>query len=163
MLERIQTFFQSLNIARPSSEFSPDDPKIAIVALCLQVMEADGRVEASEKAKLRSVLKSHFDLDDGRINDLVKAARSVESEAVDYYRFTSSIKWALDEEQRIELIGILWDIAYADGERSELEDNAIWRIAELLGISGRDRIIMRQQAQARTIAPASEPESSSEG
>jgi len=38
---------------------------------------------------------------------------------------------------------------YADGERSEMEDDAIWRIAELLGVSARERIQKRQEAARR--------------
>jgi len=64
---------------------------------------------------------------------------------VDYYRFTTDIRRHLNEQERVELIGILWDIVYADGERNEMEDNVIWRIAELLGVSVRDRVLQRQQ------------------
>jgi uncharacterized tellurite resistance protein B-like protein len=44
---------------------------------------------------------------------------------------------------------MLWEIAYADGKRSEMEDHVIWRIADLLGVSGRDRIIKRQEVAAK--------------
>ncbi len=44
---------------------------------------------------------------------------------------------------------MLWEIVYADGKRSEMEDHAIWRIADLLGVSGRDRLLKRQEAAAK--------------
>ncbi|MNL74576.1 Tellurite resistance protein TerB [compost metagenome] len=69
---------------------------------------------------------------------------------MDYYRFTTDIRRHLDETKRVELIGILWDIVYADGERSEMEDHVIWRIADLMGVSVRDRVLQRQQAATRT-------------
>jgi uncharacterized tellurite resistance protein B-like protein len=34
----------------------------------------------------------------------------------------------------------MWQIVYADGRVSEFESNLIWRAADLLGISSRDRI-----------------------
>ena len=77
------------------------------------------------------------------------AGLEAESTAVDYFRFTSDLKRHLNTEQRLELIGILWDIVYADGERSEMEDHVIWRIADLLGVSSRERIQKRQEAAAR--------------
>jgi uncharacterized tellurite resistance protein B-like protein len=55
----------------------------------------------------------------------------------------------LSEEQRIALIGLLWEVVYADGERSEMEDHAIWRIADLLGVSGRERIMKRQEVAVK--------------
>ena len=55
----------------------------------------------------------------------------------------------MTEEQEAELIEILWEIVYADGERSELEDNIVWRVAELLGVPRRVRIMKRQEVVAR--------------
>jgi DnaJ-domain-containing protein 1 len=51
--------------------------------------------------------------------------------------------------RRAALIRVLWDVAYADGELHELEDNTLWRVAELIGVDRRDRIAMRQEAARR--------------
>lgn len=151
MFERFQDFLQTLTSdrSRPRGEFQPDDPRIAVAALCIQVMEADGKVDAREKKKLRDLLQEQYGLERRQLDALIAAGEEAESEAVDYFHFTAELKRHLDEEQRLELIGILWDIVYADGERSELEDHAIWRIADLLGVSGRQRIMKRQEAAAR--------------
>lgn len=149
MLDRLQAFFQSVMQDRPKSIFAPDDPRIAVAALCLQVMEADGVVRDSERTKLREILKQQYDLDGTELDDLIAAGQSAESEAVDYYRFTTELKRQLNEEQRQQLVGLLWDIVYADGTRSEMEDHAIWRVADLLGVSGRERIVQRQEAAER--------------
>jgi uncharacterized tellurite resistance protein B-like protein len=34
---------------------------------------------------------------------------------------------------------------FADGVVNELEDNMVWRTAELLGVSSRDRMILRKR------------------
>lgn len=150
MLERLQSFFQSLTQSREDEPaFAPDDPRVSVAALCLQVMEADGVVHDAERLKLRDLLREQYALDEHSIDALLAESRKVESEAVDYYRFTSELKRTLDESQRTQLVGILWDIVHADGTRSEMEDHAIWRIADLLGVSGRDRVHERQEAQAR--------------
>ena len=47
----------------------------------------------------------------------------------------------------------MWEIVFADGELHELEDHTLWRIAELIGVDRRDRILARQKAQAQ--APGS--------
>lgn len=149
MFERFQAFFQNLTADTPKSSFAPDDPRIAVAALCMQVMEADGQIKDSEKKRLRTLLKDQYGLDGKQLDALIAAGQEAESDAVDYYRFTSDLKRHLDTEQRLELIGILWDIVYADGERSEMEDDAIWRIAELLGVPARERIQKRQEAAKR--------------
>ncbi|KQO73755.1 TerB family tellurite resistance protein [Rhizobium sp. Leaf262] len=146
MFDRIQSFFQNLAHGGSSEDFAPDDLRVAIAALCFQVMEADGTVSNVERQRLRQLLQEHYQLSAGKLDALMDAGREAGREAVDYYRFTADIRRHLDEDKRIELIGILWDIVYADGERNEMEDHVIWRVADLLGVSVRDRVLQRQQA-----------------
>ncbi|CAN7244747.1 TerB family tellurite resistance protein [Ensifer sp. ENS07] len=148
MFERLRTFLDGLT--GPAKRIEHGDPRVAVIALCFQVMEADGRILASERRKMRKVIKEHYKLDDASLSALIAAGETAESEAIDFYQFTAELKRHLSEEQRVELVGMLWDVVYADGERSEMEDHVIWRIADLLGVSGRDRVLQRQEAAARS-------------
>jgi hypothetical protein len=50
---------------------------------------------------------------------------------------------------------MMWKIAYADGSVNEFEDNIIWRVADLLGVSSRQRVELRRQiATDRAAAPS---------
>jgi uncharacterized tellurite resistance protein B-like protein len=40
---------------------------------------------------------------------------------------------------------MMWELVYADGEVTEFEDNVLWRAADLLGISSRDRIDLKRK------------------
>ena len=44
---------------------------------------------------------------------------------------------------------MMWSIAYADGDVDELEDNVVWRVAELLGVSASQRIGLRQRIESQ--------------
>jgi uncharacterized tellurite resistance protein B-like protein len=151
MFDRILDFFQDLTGDRPHDEFAPDDPRVAFAALCFQVMEADGRVSDSERTRLQDLLRQRYQLDKSHLQTLMEAGRTAGSEAVDYYRFTSDLKRHLGPDECVELVGVLWDLVYADGERSEMEDHVIWRIADLLGVSSRDRVMERQKVAERTM------------
>ncbi|QLF68676.1 TerB family tellurite resistance protein [Peteryoungia desertarenae] len=148
MLDRLQTFFQSLT-AQPKDRSATDDPLLSVAALCFQVMEADGAILDEEREKLKSILTQTYGVDERRLISLMEAAQLAESEAVDYYRFTNDLKRHLEPHERENLIGILWDIVYADGVRSEMEDHVIWRIADLLGVSNRERVNQRMEAASR--------------
>lgn len=154
MFDRLQSLFQSLTQRRSSAAFTPDDPRVAVAALCLQVMEADGVVHRAEKEKLRNLLKESYGLSEGDLEALIAAGKRAENEAIDYYRFTTDLKRHLDEEERRQLIAALWDLVYSDGKRSEIEDHVVWRIADLLGVSNREQILERQEAAARASKTA---------
>lgn len=154
MFERLQNFLASLS-GDDKPAFDADDPRVAVMALCIQVMEADGKVLDVEKKALRARFREFYGgVGEAELDALVAAGSDAESEAIDFFRFTSELKRQLTEEQRIGLIGLLWEIVYADGDRSEMEDHAIWRIADLLGVSGRERIMKRQEVAGRIGAAA---------
>ena len=44
---------------------------------------------------------------------------------------------------------MMWELVYADGQVSEFEDNVVWRAADLLGVSSRDRIDLKHRVAAR--------------
>ena len=80
---------------------------------------------------------------------LFRSGEKAEREAIDLYAFTSVIKRRLNEASRVEFIELMWEMVYADGVVHELEDNIVWRVAELIGVGQHDRIAMRQRVQAR--------------
>jgi uncharacterized tellurite resistance protein B-like protein len=99
----------------------------------------------SERDKLHAVIKRHFALDDAATDELIAKATEAEHESVDLYHFTHMLNNALDEPGRARIIEMMWEIVFADGKRDELEDNLLWRAADLLGVSQRERIELRQR------------------
>jgi uncharacterized tellurite resistance protein B-like protein len=62
----------------------------------------------------------------------------------------------LDASGRQKIIEMMWEIAFADGVVHELEENIVARVAELLGVSPRDRVRLRHAAAAeRERSPVS--------
>lgn len=151
MLTALRQFISRLHL-RPEGEhgFSADDHRLAIAALLVHAVSIDGVVDEAEKSTIRKVLQREFDLSDAETRELVAEARERDDEAVDLYGFTSVLKRALDEKGRRRSVEMLWEIVYADGEVHEFEDNLVWRVAELLGVSRRERLrLKRRVAKAR--------------
>ncbi|MGH6783902.1 MAG: TerB family tellurite resistance protein, partial [Sphingomicrobium sp.] len=118
------------------------------------VMLVDGAASDAEHRVLHAVLQSQFDLDDAAIAELIEAATAADREAIDLYQFTSLINRSLDEDGRRRIVEMMWQLVYADGHVNEFEDNVIWRAADLLGLSSRERIGLRQRIAAERAAAA---------
>ena len=101
----------------------------------------DGKVDLAERRELQRIIKERFGLDAMAAAELTALAEQSDREAIYFYHFTSVLKRALDDGERLKIVEMLWDIAFADGAVHELEENTIWRIAELLGVSTRDRVL----------------------
>jgi uncharacterized tellurite resistance protein B-like protein len=122
------------------AHFEHNDYRLAAAALLVHAAAIDGNISDVERNKLHAVIKSRFDLDEAETATLVVEATEAENEAIDLYHFTSLINRALDESGRRRVVEMMWEIVYADGRISEFESNLIWRAADLLGISSRERI-----------------------
>ncbi|CAG1013828.1 hypothetical protein RHIZO_04613 [Rhizobiaceae bacterium] len=146
MIDRLLAFLKDLPGGTVAADNDRDNPRVAAAALMVHLMDADGLRLDAEVGSLREALTNLFGVTDGDLERLVEAGEKADSEAVDLYAFTSVIKRHLDAEARGALVGILWDVVYADGERHELEDNLVWRIAELIGVDSRERIELRRRA-----------------
>ena len=145
MFEQFQKFIQGLGAEEPRSSYERDDPRVAAAALFFHVIDADGIVEPVELDKVKELLERRYGVDGAELQKLIDAGQQAEDESIDFYAFTSVLKRHLDAEQRVQFIELLWELVYADGVRQELEDNVVWRVAELLGVSDRDRVLMRQR------------------
>ena len=130
---------------RHPSQFADDDYRLAAAALLVHAAAIDGDMSQAERDKLHALVKRRFGLDDGAADELIDKATVAEQEAVDLYHFTSLLNRTLDEEGRARIIEMMWEIVYADGRRDELEDNLLWRSADLLGVPPRQRIELRQR------------------
>ena len=126
------------------ARFGPDDIRVAAAALMVHVATLDGDLTPTERGKLRDLLKTRFKLDEAATAELIEAAVAADREAIDFYQFTSLLMRMLDEEQRRRIIAMMWEMVFADGSVTEFEDNVIWRVADLLGVSNRERIELRR-------------------
>ncbi len=150
MLQAISDWIAKLSHAGEGDDtFSGADPRLSVAAILVHIVAVDGVVTSDERRRLREVLKAHYGLTDAETETLVDEATQRDDDAVDLYGFTSVLKRDLDEEQRKEVVELMWEMVFADGEVSEFEDNVVWRVAELIGVSTRDRMLLRQRIEAR--------------
>jgi uncharacterized tellurite resistance protein B-like protein len=108
------------------------------------VIAVDGVVSTPEREKLSEGLMRRYQLDRQGVRKLIADAETADNEAIDLYGFTSILKQHLDIPERERIIELMWTVVYADGVVHEFEDNIIWRVAELLGVSSQARIRLKQ-------------------
>jgi uncharacterized tellurite resistance protein B-like protein len=121
------------------------DFRVATAALLVHAATVDGDMSEVERDKLQSLLKQRFELDNSAASVLIEEGVAADDKAVDLYHFTHLLNERLDDNDRLRMIEMMWTLAYADAAVSEFEDNLIWRVADLLGVSSTERIALRQR------------------
>src|ERR1700748_3964539 len=156
MLEGLRQFIADVvSPAHGDRKFDDTGFRLAATALLIHVISIDGEPSEVEKRKLHSLLESHFKLDPGTADELIASATLVEGEAVDLYHFTSVIMRSVNDEGRLRIVEMMWELGYADGEVSEFGGNVVVLGADLLAVSSRDRIDLKHRVAARQPVPAS--------
>src|SRR4029079_12195618 len=123
--------------------------RLASAALLVSAASIDGNFDQDERRTLKTLLQTRYGLSDGDVRKLMSAAGEEEHEAVDIYSFRSHLCRELDQEGRKLIVEMLWEVALADGVVHEFEANFGARAGELLGVSARDRVLLRKAVESR--------------
>ncbi len=134
---------------RPARNLREEELQLAAAALLVRASVIDGQVDPVERRKLKALLQERFDLGGDEVRRLLDEADARELESIDLYRFTSVLCRELDQDGRKRIVEMLWEVVLADGVVHEFESNLVWRTAELLGVSTRDRVTLRQAVASR--------------
>ena len=120
--------------AAPGDE-GPRDVVIAACALLLEMARIDDEFSEAEREQIVSALETHFGLSEESAGRLLEAAGRELDESVDLWRFASRINDSCSEEEKIEIIEMIWRLVYTDGTLEEHEDYLIHKLSRLLRLS----------------------------
>ena len=132
----------------PPAALSAQDAEVAIAALLVRIARADDHYGEVEKHRIDQVLARRRGLDAAEAAERRAAAEMIEAEAPDTVRFTRTIKDRIELADRHDVLAAMWEVAYADGERSADEETLVRLVAGLLGINDRDSGLIRQRVMA---------------
>ena len=122
--------------------------QLAAAVLMVEVVRADGRMDASERAAALAALRRRFDLTPEALDTLLDQAQDSARSAYDYQQFTSRINDAFNHDDKVRLVEALWQIAYADAHIDANENHAINKIAGLLHVTHGEYIAAKMRAKA---------------
>ena len=123
--------------------------RLAAAALLVEAAKLDGAFDGMERVKIAMLLKDRFGMAGSDVAELIEAA-DVETElAGGLYGFTKEVRGNFDHAERISMIEMLWEVAYADGSLHDYESNMLRRVAGLLYVTDRESGEARKRVLAR--------------
>ena len=146
MLNRIRALFSG---RVPEASKASADPKLAAAVLLVDAARADESYSDVDRERVAAILKHRFHLSDEEVASLQALAEERAEESVNLHGFTSQVKDNWSEDERIGLIELLWEVAYADGQIHAYEDHLVRRVAGLIYVTDRDRGEARKRVAER--------------
>lgn len=118
-----------------SSDQRSDAIRKATAVLMLDVALADKAFDGSELEHLLTIAERHFGLGPDEAAELVDTAKQEAEELVSLHEFTHLLHHNLTENEKAVIVGMLWQIAYADGHLDKYENALVLKISDLLYVS----------------------------
>ena len=149
MLDALKSLFNRTEDTPETSDTAQDDLHMAAAVLMVDAATMDGEFDDTERSAITAILERHFGLSSDEVSRLLALAEAEHQDANHLQGYTRTIKDDFSENQRLELIELLWEVVYADGQLHAYEANLLRRIGGLLYVSDRDRGDARKRVMER--------------
>ena len=147
MLSKIKQLIDECFQDNQTEEAHEHGLELSTAVLLVEVAKSDMDIGGHELEKIREILTKTFHLSDEEIEQIMEDAHVQSSEALSLYDFTRVINDNCSGEERKGVIGLMWQVAHADGRIDKYEDYIIRKVADLLYVKHSDFIQMKHQGQ----------------
>jgi uncharacterized tellurite resistance protein B-like protein len=126
-----------------------EELRLAAAALLVVAARMDGEFGEPERGTVQGLLERHFSLASEEARELLEVAEAAAMRSTQLFAFTETVKNGYAPEERIAMIEMLWEVAYADGELHDYEANLLRRVAGLIHVpdpvsgAARKRVLAR--------------------
>jgi uncharacterized tellurite resistance protein B-like protein len=135
-------------LKEPAPQRRPD-LRLSVAVLLLEAARQDDQFDPSERAMIEKLLTKQFALSPQECAQLIAAGEARSSQMVQLHGHTSDVIEQMTPDERVHLIEMLWEVAYADGVLDPEEDLLIRRVAGLIYVTDRERVLARQRVVGR--------------
>ena len=146
MISFLKSLLSENNASKPATQ---DEAHIATAALLIEAALSDDDYQDVERDAIVKVLVRHYKISEDDARSLVQEAEKAQAASEQLFYFTRTVKDSFPIETRVQMIEMLWEVAYADGTLSKFEANLVRRVAGLIYVSDRDRGDARKRVVTR--------------
>jgi uncharacterized tellurite resistance protein B-like protein len=126
-----------------------DEKHLAAAVLLVEAATQDDDFADNERHAIRQILQTSFKLDEAQADELLELATKKQDHSVEIHSFTRAVKDLFPADERVEMIEMLWEVAYADGVLHDYETSLVRKVAGLIYVSDRDRGDARKRVAAK--------------
>ena len=125
------------NFFKKKEEKKEKPKNLKLIALCLafEVANADNDIDVRERDLILEKIKESIDVTVLTEKEIFDVIQEESQKRVSFYDIIHDINKSLDKKEKVDVLRMLWEIAYADKVLDVDEERIIRRSAEMLGIN----------------------------
>jgi uncharacterized tellurite resistance protein B-like protein len=136
----------------PALDKGADEFELAVAALLIEAARMDESFAEAERATIERLLAARFGLQPDAVRALVEEADRLVRDSAQLFPFTRQVCKRMRPEERVGILEMMWEVAYADGVLDPHEDMLLRRVAGLIHVTDKERAAARRRAVERLAA-----------
>ena len=129
-------------------EEKPKNLKLISLCLAFEVANADNEIDDAEKELILKKIRGSINLDVLSEKEIFSIIEAESEKKVSFYDLIYDINKNLSKDEKVDVLKMLWEVAYADEVLEVDEEKIIRRSAEMLGI--KPSIVLKTKDQIKT-------------
>ncbi|MCG8428265.1 MAG: TerB family tellurite resistance protein [Chromatiales bacterium] len=152
MIPAIKRFLRELQDsrgtgAREKGVVPEHEIRLATAALLVETANSDYEFSVTEMDKLREILVRYYQLSSSEVEQLITQARSHVDDSISLDQFSRLLDTNLTPAEKVHVLELLWEVAFADGRVDKYEEYLIRKLADLLHVSHKGYISAKLKAE----------------
>jgi len=137
-MDLLKRFFGKETGASPDADAPQHDVRVAACALFLEMANIDSEFKGAESEHVLELMSTEFGLSEEHASELTRAAKAELDGSIDLWRFTNRINKNYSQEEKLQIVEIIWKVVYEDGHLSDHENYLMHKLGQMLRVTHRE-------------------------
>jgi len=144
-LSLLNKIFKKSDEATSDNNLDIHQLQLATCILLIEVSKSDDDYDKAEQEKIISLIKDKFSLTDDEIEDVFSVSNNHHNKMISLFEWTDIINKECSYDQKLVIIGFMWDIAFIDSKIDKYEDYTIRKVCDLIYVKHKDFINLKNE------------------
>ena len=146
MFSNLKTAFQNITSKNKNEDEYEGEDIQAVIILLLEACQIDGDTGKVELEYIKKLLVNKFNFTSDQAEKNLVEALAKSDERIEIFSQIKIILNEMNQEERIDVIEMMWGVILSDGVVDDFEANLMRRMNGLLYVSGEESALAKQRA-----------------
>jgi uncharacterized tellurite resistance protein B-like protein len=144
-LSLLNKLFKKSNESNSDNDLDIHQLQLATCILLIEVSKSDDDYDKAEQEKIISLIKEKFSLTNDEIEEVFSVSNNHHNKMISLFEWTDIINKECSYDQKLVIIGFMWDIAFIDSKIDKYEDYTIRKVCDLIYVKHKDFINLKNE------------------
>ena len=140
-----EKLFSKSNVSTENQTDTNHTLQLATCILLIEVSKSDDDFDTDEQEKIKKLIQAKFDLNKEELNYIYSLSNDNHKNMTSLFEWTDIINKECSYEEKLIIIGYMWDIAFTDSKIDKYEDYTIRKVSELIYVKHKDFINLKNK------------------